>query len=121
MAFNNQNESASYDLSYLTELSAGDSSFIQSIISQFIAEAPTVIHNITVASGEQNWDELAYQVHKFAPNLAFIGINDIKEEVNKLEMFSKQRSNLETIPQLVDILSKRCELAINSLRKDFKL
>lgn len=121
MALNNQNDSVSYDLSYLTELSGGDSSFIQTIIIQFIAEAPTVIHTIAVASSEQNWDELAYQIHKFAPNLAFIGISDIKEEVNKLESFSKLRTDLEAIPQLVDILSKRCELAINSLRKDFKL
>jgi len=121
MALNNQHKSASYDLSYLEELSAGDSLFIKSIIKQFIAEAPEVIQKMVTASNEQNWDDLAYQVHKFVPNLAFIGIHDIKEEMNKLELYSKQRTDLAAIPRLLDILMKRCESAINSLKIDFEL
>jgi HPt (histidine-containing phosphotransfer) domain-containing protein len=121
MAPDNQHESVSYDLTYLIELSAGDSLFVRSIIKQFITEAPLVMEKLANAYKEHNWDDLAYQVHKFAPSLAFIGINDIIDEVNNLELFSKKRSDLTTIPQLVDILRKRCELAINSLKKDFEL
>jgi HPt (histidine-containing phosphotransfer) domain-containing protein len=121
MAPDFQHESTSYDLTYLNELSSGDFLFVQNIIKQFIDEAPLAIEEIFNASNEQKWEDLIYQVHKFAPNLAFIGINDISKEITNLESFAKNRSNLAAIPQLVDILRKRCEIAINSLKKDFEL
>jgi HPt (histidine-containing phosphotransfer) domain-containing protein len=116
-----QDESKYYNLAYLKELSAGDTLFVRSIVKQFVAEAPLVIQKIVNASREHNWDDLTYQVHKFIPNLAFVGISDIKDEMYNLELFSKNRTDLSTIPQLVNILEKRCELALNSLKKDFEL
>lgn len=110
-----------YDLAYLEELASGDYLFIQSIVKQFVTDAPLIIEKINAAYKQQDWNDLTYQVHKFAPNLAFVGINDIKEETDNLELYSKKQINLTTIPLLVDTLRKRCELAINSLKKDFEL
>ena len=121
MATDNQHKSLNYDLTYLNELSSGDFLFVQSIIKQFVTEAPLVIEKIDTDYKLQNWDDLTFQVHKFAPNLAFVGINDIKEEMIDLEIFSKKQIHLTKIPQLVDILKKRCELAVSSLKRDFEL
>jgi HPt (histidine-containing phosphotransfer) domain-containing protein len=121
MTNNKGNESFRYDLTYLEELSAGDPLFIKSIITQFVAEAPIVIKKIQLAAFQKNWTELAYLVHKFSSNLAFVGLNDISEEVNMLEVFSKNHTDLAAIPGLIEILVNRCELAIYSLKKDFEL
>jgi HPt (histidine-containing phosphotransfer) domain-containing protein len=116
-----QHESMNYDLTYLEELSSGDFLFVQSIIRQFVTEAPLAIEKISMAYKLKNWDELTYQIHKFAPNLAFVGINDIREETNNLELFSKKQVNLSMIPVLIEILKNRCEIAVNSLKMDFEL
>jgi HPt (histidine-containing phosphotransfer) domain-containing protein len=121
MTNNNGNESARYDLTYLEELSAGDPLFIRDIITQFVAEAPIVIKKIQIAAFQENWTELAYLIHKFGPNLAFVGLNDISEEVNMLEQYSKNHTDLAAIPGLIEVLVNRSELAINSLKKDFEL
>jgi HPt (histidine-containing phosphotransfer) domain-containing protein len=114
------NNLRNYDLTYLEELSAGDPAFIKSIILQFLDEAPLVLSKIKLHLEQKNWNDLHYQVHKFAPNLAFIGIVDIKEEVNKLEFFAKNKTDLDSIPALVNIITQRCELAISSLKQDFE-
>ena len=121
MTDNSRDKSQHYDLTYLEELSAGDPSFVKSILTQFISEAPDVIIKIKTSALEKNWYELNYQMHKFATNLAFVGLNDIKDELNKVEIFSKNKTNLDEIPHLVNIILQRCELAIISLKKDFEL
>ena len=110
-----------YDLTYLEELSAGDSNFVKSIITQFVAEAPNIIEKIKVYTEQRKWPELNYQVHKFASNLAFIGLHDIKDEISKVEASSKNLTDLAEIPAIVDIIVQRCEIAINALKKDFEL
>jgi len=110
-----------YDLTYLEELSAGDSGFVRSIITQFVSEAPLAIKKIKAYVEQRKWLDLNYEIHKFGSNLAFIGLNDIKNEVSKVEISSKNLSDLAEIPVLVDIIVQRCELAIASLTKDFEL
>ncbi len=110
-----------YDLTYLEELSAGDPGFVKSIITQFVSEAPIAIEKIKINTEQGKWSELNEQVHKFSSNLAFIGLNDIKKELNKVESASKNLTDLAEIPALVDIIVQRCESAIISLTKDFEL
>jgi HPt (histidine-containing phosphotransfer) domain-containing protein len=121
MTRNSGNKIGPYDLSYLEELSAGDVHFVKNIVSQFVLEAPGTLNRIQLALKEQNWVNLNYEIHKFASNLSFVGVNDIRETIFSLEMSAKNQSNLNSIPELVNILVGRCELAINSLKKDFEL
>jgi len=110
-----------YDLSYLEELSAGDTAFIKSIISQFVAETPDVIANIKASTLQHNWALLNSLMHKFASSLSFIGLNEINEDVKKVENSSKNLSELAEIPALIDKIVERCEIAIDWLKKDFEL
>jgi HPt (histidine-containing phosphotransfer) domain-containing protein len=121
MYYMNNREIKQYNLSYLEELAAGDTQFIRNIVLQLITEIPVFLQEISIALDEKKWEEIAYLVHKFGSNLSVIGIDDIYEKVNRLEILSKSKTNLEEIPELVDILVKRCESAINSLKKDFVL
>ena len=110
-----------YDLSYLEELSAGDSAFIKNIVTQFVAETPDVITKIKASTLQHNWALLNSLMHKFASSLSFIGLNEIKDEVKKVEASSKNLAELDEIPALVNTIVGRCELAIDWLKKDFEL
>ena len=105
----------------MNEISAGDKQFVISIISLFVNEAPQVLKNCSVALIHEQWDELHYLVHKFAPNLSFIGINDIKTEMDKLEKNAKRKTNVQEASWLMSVITARCEAAINGLKQDFNL
>ena len=117
----NLHHTHSYDLTYLEEISAGDQQFVKSIISQFILEAPAVLDRIKTALQAENWADMEYEVHKFAPNLAFVGIDDLKDKMNTLEEMARLKIRDSETFRLLDSVTKRCELAIGDLKNDFNL
>jgi HPt (histidine-containing phosphotransfer) domain-containing protein len=108
-----------YDLSYLEEISGGDNAFVQSMVSQFIVEAPDIIKRLHEHAAAERWDELYFAIHKFAPNLAFVGLTGIRIHIDDLEDRCKHKLKLNTVPGLVSIIGETCEFAVKKLKEDF--
>lgn len=110
-----------YNLSYLNEISSGDQQFVKSILSQFVNDTPALLIEIQDAYNKRKWTDLHFLVHKFASTLSLIGLNDIHEEMNRLENYAKNMTDSMETGRLVEIVNQRCKVAVQVIKQDFNL
>ena len=78
------------DLSYLNEISAGDTEFIGSILSTFLEETPKDIVNIKEAISQQAIADLGKLAHKNKSSLHILGLAKVKEVALNIELMAKK-------------------------------
>ncbi|HAK00512.1 MAG TPA: hypothetical protein DCM62_10860 [Bacteroidales bacterium] len=109
-----------YDLKYLMEVSEGDNSFCHTMISYFVENTPAVLENLSAKIRAQDWLEVRQIAHKLKPQLIYMGISSIQDEVELIEQYSRTSTNLEQIPPMADKSIKCCLLAIGQLKEELK-
>ncbi len=115
------NEKRTYDLQYLNKISAGDEAFVRDMIQQFINEAPQVLLEISEYMDQKRWQDMYQTLHRFAPTLDFIGLNNIHDLVLTLEKRSFHQEELDKVPEDLVQLTDHCLKAIEDLKEDFDL
>ena len=106
------------NFSYLDELSEDDVEFKISMINQFINNAPEIISEMRSLCESKDWESLRRLAHKFKPQLGFMGILSVYNEVEKIEHNSDKKANLEQIPDSIDSINDVCNKAILELREE---
>lgn len=114
-----ENESL-IDLEYLNQLSEGDDDFSISMLSYFIDNTPTVLREMKQFYDEKDWKNLRNVAHKFKPQLTFMGIKSIFNEVETIEQNAASVVNLTDIPPLIDKCEKVCMEAMNEIRMELE-
>ncbi|MEE4175960.1 MAG: response regulator [Bacteroides sp.] len=109
-----------FDLSYLEEISEGDQEFSSTMISYFIDNTPPVMENLEKKVQEEEWEEVRQIAHKLKPQVVYMGIHQIEDEVEKVENFAQHLENLEKIPLLVERIARIIGLAIDQLKDELK-
>jgi len=109
-----------YNLDYLKELSGGDVSFEMEMINHFIGNTPGVLTRLDGYLAEEAWKPFRDEVHKFAPNLNMMGVNEIIQVANELERLSELRIETERIPGLYSGFREHVQIALEELIADFK-
>jgi PAS domain S-box-containing protein len=108
------------DFEYLNQLSEGDDDFSISMLSYFLDNTPTVIREMFQFYTEKDWKSLRNIAHKFKPQLTFMGIKSIFNEVETIEQSAAGEKNLEEIPALVEKVQKVCEEAMVEIRVELE-
>jgi PAS domain S-box-containing protein len=108
------------DFEYLNQLSEGDDDFSISMLSYFLDNTPTVIREMMQFYQEKDWKNLRNVAHKFKPQLTFMGIKSIFNEVETIEQNAAAVKNLEEIPDLIDKAQKVCEEAMIEIRVELE-
>lgn len=105
------------DLTYLNDFSGGDKSFIKEMITLFVNSVPEELKKLQQAIAQQNWQEAYMILHPLKTNVNFMGINSIKDKVLKAEQLAKNKQETDSIPLLVEEISKVCLAAIEELKQ----
>jgi len=113
---NNNNNESLIDLEYLNQLSEGDDDFSISMLSYFIDNTPTVLREMKQFFDEKDWKNLRNVAHKFKPQLTFMGIKSIFNEVETIEQNAASVVSLSDIPPLIDKCEKVCLKAMNEIK-----
>ena len=103
------------DLTYLRKMSNNDESFVQEMVSSFIEKTPKIITQINQANKDKNWPEVSAIAHKLKPNLAFMGMDSLKQLISDIETNAKNSANTDEIPGMVDKLTSSVNNAISEL------
>ncbi len=103
------------DLSFLKTFTDGDTGRMVKYINNFLSMAPEKIAALQSKLDEKNWDELRGAAHKLKPQLSYMGINSIKDDIQKIEDFAAEEKNLEQLPELVATVSSACQKAFKEL------
>ncbi len=97
------------DLSYLTEISDGDSEFIASILSTFVEETPKDIINMKQALAKSNIDQIGKLAHKNKSTLQLLGLLDLKQLAFDIEQAAKN-NDTSIIPEAESFLTYISEI-----------
>lgn len=106
------------DLNYLNQLSEGDDEFSISMLSYFLENAPTVIADLKQFYAEKDWKNLRNVAHKFKPQLTFMGIKSVFNEVETIEQNAAGEKNTDQIPSLIDKTEAVCVEAMKEIKRE---
>ena len=90
------------DLAYLQTVSKGNKDFVKRMINTFIAQNTNDIEKIKESLKNRNWDTLSFTAHKMKPSFHFVGIVELKDTIIELEKHARERTELDSVPELVE-------------------
>lgn len=109
-----------YDLSNLEEMSEGDQEFMVTMISYFVDNTPEVLENLNTKTQNQDWEAVRHIAHKLKPQLNYVGISQIEDEVEQIEQYADKKENLDKIPAMVDNTTRVCRIALEQLKEELE-
>jgi len=120
-SYNHNTEMEKYfDLTSLNEISEGDKEFTFTMISYFVEHTPIALENLNARINAQEWPEVRLIAHKLKPQLIYMGIHSIQQDVELIEQYSNQKIHLDQIPAMAAKTEKYCLLAIEQLKEELK-
>jgi len=115
---NLNNDKKYTNLSYLHSISKGNTGFEQKMLNTFIGQAGTDIKKLKQALLQKDWDTIYLIAHKLKPSLQFVGLDVIHGDVLSLELYAKQKNNIDKAAELVSTISTIIELAIEEIKEE---
>ncbi len=108
------------DLDYLEQLSEGDDDFTISMLSYFLDNTPGVINDMKEFYKDKDWKSLRNVAHKFKPQLTFMGIKSVFNEVETIEQNSANETRTDDIPELINIVEGVCVDAMEEIKAELE-
>ncbi len=105
------------DLTSLRKMSNNDELFVQELVKSFVDKTPELLDELNAASQQEDWPLVGSLAHKLKPNLAFMGIESLKELIMTLEHKGKNGEDTQAIPALVAQLTGTVNQAISELQQ----
>lgn len=89
------------NLSYLEEITGGDTTMILEMLDLFIRDIPTQIQNIQEFYNSDDIESLGKEAHKLKPTLQYIGLTGMFEDIKEVEHIAKSNTNMEKLADLI--------------------
>ncbi len=105
------------DLSYLNEISGGDSNFIKEMLELYVNTTATEARQYYDLLNAHNYDAIGHLAHKMKAPIQMLGANDLYNLVRSLEKYGKEGSNLDQIPAIIDEIQKQVEISIIEIKE----
>ena len=109
-----------FDLEYLQEISDGDKEFSATMITYFIENTPGVLENLKEKIQGKDWEEVRQIAHKLKPQIVYMGIHAIENEVELMEQNANKKQNLDQITPMFEKTEEICLKAIAQLKEELK-
>ncbi|MES2655966.1 MAG: Hpt domain-containing protein [Bacteroidota bacterium] len=90
------------DLTYLNEISGGDNAFIREMLDLFLNTTAIEVNDFDPLLANQNYDGIGQLAHKMKAPIQMLGASDLFEKVRALEAIGKNKTNLESVPNLIN-------------------
>lgn len=103
-----------FDLSYLKEISDGNSDFIINIINIFKTETPKVISALKYNNSINNKGELAKLIHQFKANVKTMGLFSLSNKIIEFEQVVNENEHAD-ITELINEIIMETEFIINRI------
>lgn len=106
-----------YNLDKLNELSGEDKEFNQTIISTFLQETPEDFKHLEDALAVEDFSVIYQYAHKIKPNADLLGIDQLKEQMVRVEGHAKGDKDLVSIKALTEKAAAELEAAYVALNQ----
>jgi signal transduction histidine kinase/CheY-like chemotaxis protein/HPt (histidine-containing phosphotransfer) domain-containing protein len=107
-----------FDTSLLMKTTAGNPNFFNKMIDTFITNAKESCNRFRNLKETGNWLEIGEQAHKAIPSFSYFGLNDIVNNLKKMEDLTLRQNNFNSVEDITDNtifqIEKVIQLAENS-------
>ena len=108
------------DLAYLMDLSSGNTQLIREILELFIKQTPPDVERLAAYIKQEDWENTYKQAHHIKPTLAYVGANQMRQELQEIEDDAKHRQNAETIAAKLATMLPRLDVLYGELNAYLK-
>ncbi|HNW51787.1 MAG TPA: Hpt domain-containing protein [Prolixibacteraceae bacterium] len=108
------------DLSYLKEITGGESSIVKEMIEMFLEQVEEFKVNMTNYLNNKNYIELGKEAHKAKSSVLIVGMEDLGKNLKKLQLLTEQNAEVETYPDYVKMFIDQCTAAKTELEEELK-
>jgi len=112
-----RNEDKIVDIDALRDFTGGRVTLMINTINILITQLPKNLKIMQDAATNKDWERMRNLAHKTKPNMLLIGAKTQKEILQRIERDTKQRTDLDGIPKLVDKIAGYMPQIIEELEK----
>ena len=105
------------DLTYLTEITGGESSIMAEMIGLFLEETPKQIQLLKEHHENQDWALLGAEAHKLKPTFLYVGLSGLNELTVKVEKSAKNKVELDKLKALIEEIDTGFKSIQSSLKE----
>lgn len=106
------------DLTYLRSISLEDDTLVLEMIELFLEKAPKMLDNIETHCQNEEWEKMAAEIHRFKPNLDYMGMGTTKELIEEIESDAKGQVSIESFDDRFAKVKERCLQAYKRLEEE---
>jgi HPt (histidine-containing phosphotransfer) domain-containing protein len=103
------------DLTYLNSMSEGNADIVKGMVDIFIDQARGYIIDFKTHLNNENYIALGKLAHKARSSMAIMGVDDLVNDLKRLEILTHEGKEEEEYPRIVEKFTTVCQLAIDEL------
>jgi hypothetical protein len=107
-------------IEFLINFSNGDPDFIKELLHVYIKQKDESIEKLRKFYVEQNYQALQDLVHKLKSSVGFFKLDELKDQLQKLEIDFKHQRNLEAIPNIIEVIQKQSDEMIQDVLNEIE-
>lgn len=108
------------DMAYLMELSNGNTQLIREILELFVKQTPPDMELLSTYIRQEDWERAYKQAHHIKPTLAYVGANQLRQELQEIEDSAKNRQHLDSLATKFATMLPRLEALYGELNAYLK-
>ena len=106
---------------FINTFSDNNKDFVINMIEVFLDQTPNELYNMEEALHNEDWVKLSKSAHTLITSVKFMGIYSIVDDLKRIEQLSKEKVNLDEIPNIYIKVKSTCIKAIEELEVKKKL
>lgn len=107
-----------FDLTNLSEMLGGDKSAIYQMVKIFLQATPESLSELNKCYQKDDLDGVSRLAHKLKSSVDIFCINDIKQDIRRLENNTRDNINIDEVPDLVQNINSILNLAIEQVKQE---
>jgi len=107
-----------FDLTNLNEMLGGDQKAIFQMVKIFLQATPESLSELNKCYEKNDLDGVSKLAHKLKSSIDIFCINDIKQDIRRLENNTRDNINIDEVPELVSKLNTILNLAIEQVKQE---
>ncbi len=106
------------DLTYLKEITGGESSIVREMIEMFLEQVEEFNENLDKHLKDKNYVDLGKEAHKAKSSVLIVGMEELGKNLKKLQLLTEANAEIETYPDYVKMFHEQCNEAVKELNEE---
>lgn len=107
-----------FDLTNLNEMLGGDQKAIFQMVKIFLQATPESLSELNKCYQKNDLDGVSRLAHKLKSSVDIFSVNDIKQDIRRLENNTRDNINIDEVPTLVEKLNSILNQTIEQVKEE---